>query len=101
MEPWITPAVLVAVVTGLFTYMGTKSQTRMQKDDKAFDIMEKRLAKLEEKVDKLQADLDVKNELLAEKERVIIQQQHEIDDLKEENGYLIKKIEKKEGTENG
>lgn len=99
METWITPAVIIAVITGLFTYMGTKSQTRMQKDDKAFDIMEKRLAKLEEKVDKLQADLDIKNELLAEKERVIIQQQHEIDDLKDENGFLVKKLEKKEGSE--
>ena len=90
----------MAIATGFFTYLGTRSQTRLQKDDVAFNTMKERLDKLETKVDKLQADLDVKNELLAEKERVILQQQHEINDLKEENGYFVRKLEKKAGKKN-
>lgn len=100
MEEWITPAVIMSIATGFFTYLGTRSQTQLQKDNVAFDSMEKRLIKLEAKVDKLQEDLDIKNELLAEKERVILQQQHEINDLKEENGYLLRKLEKKVGKKN-
>lgn len=96
MNAWLTPAVAIAVITGLFTYLGTKRTSKAQLEtiysesiQKLIEEYQRSQAELKSEVSdlkkqmiKLKADLDVKDQLIAELRKDIHRLEMEKADLK-------------------
>ena len=70
-------------VTAYFNHKGKQEETRLSKDEKAFAVLEGRLDRLQEEVNLLKAELEVKENLVDELKDENLRLKYENIDLQE------------------
>lgn len=95
MNEWITPAVITAIVTGFFTYLGTKRSSKAELEtlysnsiQKLLDKNEISQAEMKAEIVDLKKQLDKVKENLRAKDELILELRKEINRLELENTTL-------------